>query len=97
MTLRDDIKYRELLARAHRMAGQPAEAARVHEELLRIYAGHALSRYDLGHIYEEIGVFSQAQTSYRAFLNAWAEADSGLSQIEDTKRRLKKLGQMDRR
>ena len=87
----DDIEYRELTARAHRMAGRLDEAARVHEEMLRVYRGHFLSHYDLGQIYEEMGRTSDAKKAYSVFLEAWSNADEGLPQLKDARARLAAL------
>ncbi len=85
------IEWREDLAHAHRMAGHLDEAAKVHEEMLRIFRGHTLSHYDLGQIYEEMGRTEDAISEYTLFLNAWKDADEGLPQVEDAKARLAKL------
>ncbi len=87
----DHIEWREARARAHRMAGRLDEAAAVHEKILREIRGHFLSHYDLGKIYEEMGRIDDARLQYEAFLEAWADADEGLSQVEDAKARLAKL------
>ena len=84
----DNIEWREALARAHRMAGRLDEAAKVHEEMLRVFRSHSLSHYDLGQIYEEMGRAADAEREYTAFLSAWAEADDGLPQVEDAQQRL---------
>ena len=86
-----NIEWRETLARAYRMASRLDEAAGVHEEMLRLFGGHSLSHYDLGQIYEEMGRTADAEQEYVAFLEAWAEADDGLPQVEDAKQRLKML------
>jgi tetratricopeptide (TPR) repeat protein len=86
-----NIEYRECLALAHRMGGRLSEAARVLEELLRIYGGHALSRYELGQVYEEMGRRAEAADQYAAFLDAWSAADEGLPQVDDARRRLSAL------
>jgi tetratricopeptide (TPR) repeat protein len=82
------IEWREALARAHHLAGDLAAAAGVHEETLRKFGGHVLSHYDLGKLYEEMGRPEDAEREYAAFLKAWAEADEGLPQPEDARRRL---------
>lgn len=63
-----DIDYGELLARAYRLAGRLGEAAQVHEDLLRLYGGHALSHYELGRIYEEMKRPLDARREYERFL-----------------------------
>jgi len=87
----EDIEFREMTARAHRMAGRLDEAASVHEEMLRVYRGHFLSHYDLGLIYQEMGRTGDAKREYATFLDAWAEADEGLPQVLDARRRLDEL------
>jgi tetratricopeptide (TPR) repeat protein len=86
-----DIERRESLARAHRMAGRPEEAADVLEELLRIYGSHAVAHYELGQVYEEMGRASEAEREYTAFLDAWSQADAGLPQVADARARLDAL------
>jgi tetratricopeptide (TPR) repeat protein len=86
-----DIRYRTTVARAYRMAGRQQEAADVHEEMLRIYGGHALSHYELGQIYEEMNRPADAKKEYEKFLDMWAEADEGLPQLVDARERLKRL------
>ena len=88
-----DIEYRDATARAYQMAGQLDEAAREHLALLKIYGGHALSHYDLGQIYEEMGRPAEAEAEFTKFLEMWSEADEGLPQVEDAQRRLAALGQ----
>jgi len=84
-------EYFEARARAHRMAGRLDEAAAVHNELLRIYGGHALSHYQLGLIYEEMGRPQDAKREFTKFLEMWSEADEGLPQLVDAQRRLAEL------
>jgi tetratricopeptide (TPR) repeat protein len=86
-----NIEWREAMARAYRMAGRLSEAAGVHEETLRRFGGHVLSHYDLGQIYEEMGRTEDAEREYVVFLEAWAEADAGLPQVEDARQRLASL------
>ena len=87
----DDIEFREMMARAHYMAGRLDKAAKVHEEMLRVYRGHFLSHYELGLIYDDMGRAGDAEREYTAFLSAWAEADEGLPPVLDTQRRLDAL------
>jgi len=83
-----NIEWREALAKAHLMAGRFDKAARVHEDMLRLYGGHKLSHYDLGQIYEKLGRRADAANQYTAFLTAWGDADKGLSQVEHARKRL---------
>ncbi len=86
-----DIEWQEATATAHQMLGQLDEAAGVHEELLRIYGGHAVSHYELGKIYQEMGRRAEAEREYSKFLEMWSKADVGLPQLEDAHRRLGEL------
>jgi tetratricopeptide (TPR) repeat protein len=86
-----DIDYRAVVARAYRMAGQLDEAAKAHREMLRIYGGHALSHYELGQIYEEMKRPADAKREYAKFLEMWSEADEGLPQLVDARKRLAAL------
>ena len=85
------IDYWTALARAHRMAGHLDEAANVHKEMLRIYGGHALSHYELGQIYEDMRRPADAKKEYARFLDMWSEADEGLPQLIDARKRLAAL------
>jgi hypothetical protein len=59
-----------------------------HRELLRFYGGHALSHYELGQLYEEMSRPRDAAREYAHFLEMWAAADEGLSQLVDARARL---------
>jgi tetratricopeptide (TPR) repeat protein len=85
------IEDRTMLARAHRMAGHLEDAAAVHRELLHIYGGHALSHFELGEIYAEMGRPDEAEREYVVFLEMWSEADEGLPQLLDARARLAAL------
>jgi tetratricopeptide (TPR) repeat protein len=86
-----DVTYRELRARAHRMAGRLGKAAEVHQKLLSFYGGHALSHYSLGQIYEEMDRPDDAEREYGVFLEMWSGADEGLPQLVDARERLEAL------
>jgi tetratricopeptide (TPR) repeat protein len=85
------ILWKETTARANRMAGRFEEAAATHRELLSIYGGHALSHYELGAIYEEMKRPADAKKEYAKFLEMWSEADEGLPQLVDARKRLAAL------
>jgi tetratricopeptide (TPR) repeat protein/predicted Ser/Thr protein kinase/TolB-like protein len=87
----DLIEYRELRAAAYRLSGRLEEAAAAHKELLRIFGGHALSHYQLGLIYQEMGRPQDAKQEFTRFLEMWDKADEGLPQLEDARARLAKL------
>ena len=73
------------------MAGRPEEAAEVHRDLLRIYGGHALSHYEIGVIYDEMGRTTEAKSEFKIFLEMWSKADEGLPQLVDARQRLANL------
>jgi tetratricopeptide (TPR) repeat protein len=86
-----DIVYREQLARCHLMDGRLEDAAAVHEEMTGVYGGHALSYYELGRIYEEMGRTGDAARSTERFLEMWSKADEGLPQLADARERVTRL------
>jgi tetratricopeptide (TPR) repeat protein len=86
-----DIDYRTALAMAYRMDGRLDKAANVHKEMLHIYGGHALSHHELGQIYEEMKRPADAKKEYAKFLEMWSDADEGLPQLVDARKRLAAL------
>jgi serine/threonine protein kinase/tetratricopeptide (TPR) repeat protein len=86
-----DIDHRTATARALSMAGRPEEAAEVHRVTLRVYGGHALSHYELGRIYQDMGLLADAKGEFSTFLEKWSRADEGLPQLEDARSRLAAL------
>ena len=86
-----DIEIRELLSRAFQMTGKLDRAERELLELLKVYGGHALSYYELGKIYEEMGRSADAVSAFTKFLEMWSEADEGLPQVADAQQRLTAL------
>ena len=85
------VDHRVMLAEAHRMAGDLEEAAAVNREILRIFGGHALSHFELGGLYEELGRPGEAREHYAKFLEMWRKADKGLPQPGYAKERLEAL------
>jgi serine/threonine protein kinase len=67
------------------------KAAEVHRDMLRVFGGHALSHYELGQIYEEMKRQADAKKEYTKFLEMWSEADEGLPQLVDARKRLAAL------
>ena len=86
-----DIEYREMRAAAYRLSGRLDEAAAIHNELLRVYGGHALAHYQLGLVYEEMKRPQDAKQAFTKFLDMWSKADEGLPQLVDAQRRLAEL------
>lgn len=85
------IDYLEMRAEANRLGGRFEEAVAVHQDLLKVFGGHALSHYELGLIYEDMKQPAAAARQYRRFLEMWANADEGLPQLADARQRLAEL------
>ena len=86
-----DLEYSEDKAQALRREGRLEDAAAVHEALLRVMGGHALSHLALGDLYEEMKQAERAAAEFRIFLDIWSEADAGLPQFEHARQRLSTL------
>jgi tetratricopeptide (TPR) repeat protein len=88
----------DVLARAYRMNGDTDKAI---DEYLKLITFDPESRdrrmripvyhYRLGRLYEEKGLIKKAEEQYRIFLDLWKEADPGIPELEDAKKRLGSL------
>jgi tetratricopeptide (TPR) repeat protein len=68
------------------------KASRVYDETRRETADMGvLCHYHLGRAYEASGWADKATTQFETFLNIWRDADPGIAEIEDAKRRLTRL------
>ncbi|MDH5705118.1 MAG: protein kinase [Candidatus Aminicenantes bacterium] len=88
----------EPLALAYFEAGDLEEAQKEHERIIALTTGrllygdiYARSFYMLGRIYEQKGMTKQASEHYEKFLSLWKDADSGIIEISDAKKRLSAL------
>jgi len=88
------------LAEANELAGLWLEARKNYEEILSLrsifwYPANALivarSYYKLGKVLERLGDKAGAAAKYRKFLDLWKDADPGLPEVEDAKKRLSAL------
>ena len=52
---------------------------------------HPLNYYRLGKVYEQKGNKRKAKANYRKFLKLWEDADPGITEVEDAKKRLAEL------
>ncbi len=88
----------EPLALAYYRAGNTNRAREEYEKITRITMGridsgdiYAKSFYMLGKIYEQQGSRTKAIEHYDKFLDLWKDADPGISEVEDAKKRLSEL------
>jgi tetratricopeptide (TPR) repeat protein len=98
------VKPQPVLARAYAAAGRWAEAAREYERILEERRFHyvwtlpmtpavfPLDQYRLAGIYERLGNTDRARFWYGRFLSDWRNADPGMPEVEDAKKRLAALG-----
>ena len=89
----------DVLARAYVKAGNPDKAIEVYLKLLTFDPASQDRRmhipvyhYRLARLYEEKGLKDQAAAQYRIFLQLWKDADPGLPDVVDAKKRLAGLG-----
>jgi serine/threonine protein kinase/Tfp pilus assembly protein PilF len=87
--------FYDVLASAHYQAGQLEAAQKEYEEIksltiARLYYGdiYAKSYYWLGKIHDQKGEFQIAKDYFLKFLDLWKDADPGLPEVKDVRRRL---------
>jgi tetratricopeptide (TPR) repeat protein len=88
----------DYLAETYQQAGRWAEAGKAYEDILMhksmFFYGpaepliFARSIYKLGKVLERLGDKAGAAARYREFLDLWKNADPGLPEVEDAKKRL---------
>jgi serine/threonine protein kinase/tetratricopeptide (TPR) repeat protein len=90
--------YFDALAGAYERFEDLEAASREYEKITHLTSGrfqfgdiYARSFYHLGLIHEKLGNKAKAVESYRRFLDLWKEADPGLPEVPEAKRRLAAL------
>lgn len=86
------------LADAYFRSGDLARARQEYEAITKLTTGrlaygdiYARSFYRLGQVYEQMGKKKLARSNYRKFLELWKDADPGLAEVADAKKRLDQL------
>ena len=90
--------FMDSLAFAHYLARNLEKAREEYERIISLTAGrlyygdiYANSFYMLGKIYEEKGWEGKAIENYKKFLDLWKDADPGIPEVADAKKRLTSL------
>jgi tetratricopeptide (TPR) repeat protein len=93
----------EPLALAYYKSGNLEEAREHYEWITSLTWGrngegdiYAKSFYMLGKIYQEQGKKHKAVENYEKFLDLWKDADPGISEVEDAKKKLAELQELPR-
>jgi serine/threonine protein kinase/Tfp pilus assembly protein PilF len=96
--LNDQAFFIEPLAFAYYKNGELEKAQETYEQLISLTLGrlhwgyeYVKSFYMLGKIFEEKGWKGKAIEHYEKFLDLWKEADPGIAELEEAKKRLAEL------
>jgi serine/threonine protein kinase/tetratricopeptide (TPR) repeat protein len=88
----------DALGDAYQMGGRMDKAAETYARIRELQNGrgdwgavYARSYYKLGKVYEQMGKKAVAREKYFKFLDLWKDADSGLPEVVDAKKRLAAL------
>jgi len=88
----------DALGDAYVLGGRLDKAAETYARIRELIQGrsdwgavYARSYYKLGKVYEQMGKKAEAREKYRKFLDLWKDADAGLPELADAKRRLANL------
>ncbi len=87
--------YIDALALGYYRAGNLDQAQEMYDRISRLTTGrlyfedvYARSFYTLGRIFQRMGESERAEENYNKFLALWFDADSGIPEVNDAKRRL---------
>ena len=97
-----DAWFIDTLAEAYFQASDLPKAREQYEKITALTTGrlsygdiYSRSYYHLGQIDEKLGDKAKARENYQKFLDLWKNADPGLSDVEDAKKRLAALQKGD--
>ncbi len=86
---------KDTLAQAYKAKGQIDKAIAEYERLMTVQPEqgrwtliHPRYHYELGRLYGDRGLKDQARKQFQKFLEIWKDADPGLPEVEDAKKRL---------
>ncbi len=101
--INDHALFLDSLASVYHKSGDLEKAREEYMKIIQLSAGrlfygdiYAKSFYMLGKIYEQQGDTAKAIEHYEQFLDLWKDADPGIAEVENAKRRLSSLGRADR-
>ncbi len=90
---------KDALARAYEQNGEIDKAVAEYERLTAFYPKsrgpfliHPKYYYRLAKLYEKKGMAARARENFKRFLDLWKDADAGLPEVADAKKRLAALG-----
>jgi len=89
---------KDMLARAYQQKGDLDKAIAEYERLITFdpksdacFLIHPKNHYRLAKLYEQKGLKDKAKAQYKRFLDLWKDADPGIADVEDARRRLQGL------
>jgi len=94
-----DVRFINALAEAYFRAGDMTKAREQYERITVLTTGrlmlcgdiYARSFYHLGRIHEKLGDRAKSLENYMKFLDLWKDADPGLPEVEDARKKLAEL------